>query len=112
MHALRRHVRFLVLWTLAVTALMLSNPLGGFGWLEFAAALLPLLLFVDRRIQREPALAIGVPALTLVWLVAPGEAPILRLLTAWAIVNGTARFFALSGRWGAYWIYASGVILP
>jgi hypothetical protein len=34
------------------------------------------------------------------------------LLTAWAIVNGTARFFALSGRWGAYWIYASGVNLP
>ena len=34
------------------------------------------------------------------------------LLSAWAIVNGTARYFALSGKWAGYWIYASSVRLP
>ena len=34
------------------------------------------------------------------------------LLTAWAIINGTARYYALSGKWAAYWIYASAVSLP
>jgi hypothetical protein len=85
MQAFRRHVRLLVLWVLTITTLTLANPLDRFGWLEFAAALLPLLLLVDRRVQREPALAIGVPALTLLWLLAPGEPRILSLLTAWGI---------------------------
>ena len=85
MHAFRRHTRLLVVWTLAISAVTLANPLGAFGWLELAAALLPLSLLVDRRLHRELALAIGIPALTLLWLVAPGDVPILRLLTAWAI---------------------------
>jgi hypothetical protein len=34
------------------------------------------------------------------------------LLSAWAIVNGTARYFALSGTWASYWVYASRVRLP
>lgn len=34
------------------------------------------------------------------------------LLAAWAIINGTARHYALSGKWAAYWIYASAVSLP
>jgi hypothetical protein len=34
------------------------------------------------------------------------------LLSAWAIINGTARCFAISGKWAAYWMYASGVQLP
>jgi len=33
-------------------------------------------------------------------------------LSAWAIINGTGRYFALSGKWAAYWIYATGVNLP
>ncbi|HEX3220531.1 MAG TPA: S8 family serine peptidase, partial [Candidatus Limnocylindria bacterium] len=32
-------------------------------------------------------------------------------LSAWAIVNGIPRVFALSGRWAGYWISASGVSL-
>ncbi|HEY7526248.1 MAG TPA: S8 family serine peptidase, partial [Candidatus Limnocylindria bacterium] len=34
------------------------------------------------------------------------------LLTAWAIINGTGRYFALSGKWAAYWIYGTGVNQP
>jgi hypothetical protein len=34
------------------------------------------------------------------------------LLSAWAIINGTARYFALSGKWAGYWIYTSKVRLP
>jgi hypothetical protein len=33
-------------------------------------------------------------------------------LSAWAIINGTGRYFAVSGKWAAYWIYATGVNLP
>jgi hypothetical protein len=34
------------------------------------------------------------------------------LLSAWAIINGTSRYFALSGQWAGYWIYTSKVRLP
>ena len=34
------------------------------------------------------------------------------LLSAWAIVKATARYFALSGTWASYWVYASRVRLP
>jgi hypothetical protein len=40
------------------------------------------------------------------------SAPQTTMLSAWGVVNGTPRFFAMGGKWAGYWISASGVRLP
>lgn len=92
---LRQHMRLWCLWTIGVAALLLAIPWTSFGALELVAALGPLAMGVDRRIRRETTIAVGLPVLTLLWLVERGVlgatiaesagASIARLLIAWSV---------------------------
>ena len=84
----RQNIRLWAFWILASATLMMANPWGKFGWVELAAAILPLVLFIDHRISRESALAVGLPALTLLWLVEPVGTSVARLLLAWTTFGG------------------------
>lgn len=87
---LRRNLRLWALWILCLSALLMANPLAPFGWVELVAVLGPLAMAVERRLWREAALAIGLPAITLLWL-ADGSGSVPRLLVAWlAFVGGVA----------------------
>jgi hypothetical protein len=76
------------IWILAVSSLLMANPWGKLGWVELLAALSPLIMVVERRASREPALAIGIPVLTLMWLGDPTNSSIARLLVAWLVFAG------------------------
>jgi len=88
MNAFRHHMKLWSIWLLLASSALMANPWGRLGWLELTAALSPMIMMVDRRIWREPALAIGLPALTLLWLADPTDSPIARLLVAWAVFAG------------------------
>lgn len=88
MLAFRRHLRFWALWILAVSALLMANPLSAFGWVELLAVLGPLAMAVERRLWREASLAIGLPAITLLWLADGESGSVLRLLVAWLVFGG------------------------
>ncbi|HEB90594.1 MAG TPA: hypothetical protein ENI85_13565 [Deltaproteobacteria bacterium] len=85
MSAFQHHMRFWAIWMLSVSALLMVNPGWDFGWVELAAAFSPLVMAIDRRIWREPALAIGLPTITLLWLADPAQATIPRLLLGWGV---------------------------
>jgi len=85
MTSFREHIRLWALWTLVMPVLFLANPLGEVGWLELGAVLTPLTMLVERRITRELALAVGLPALTLIWLFSPESAPLAQMFVAWAV---------------------------
>lgn len=82
-----RDMRIWSLWMLVASALLLANPWGRFGGLELAAVIGPLSMALDRRIRSEPTLVVGVPALTLLWLVDAPDASVARLLIAWAVLG-------------------------
>jgi hypothetical protein len=88
MAAFRHHLKLWAIWILLVSSLLMANPLGKLGWVELLATLAPLAMLIDRRIGREPALAFGLPALTLMWLADPASPSILRLLVAWFVFGG------------------------
>ena len=88
MNAFRHHMKLWSIWLLLASSALMANPWGRLGWLELTAALSPMIMMVDRRIWREPALAIGLPALTLLWLADPTDSPIARLLVAWVVFAG------------------------
>jgi hypothetical protein len=88
MTAFRHHMKLWSIWLLLASAALMANPWGRHGWLELTAALAPMIMMVDRRIWREPALAIGLPALTLLWLADPTDSSIVRLLVAWVVFAG------------------------
>jgi hypothetical protein len=88
MAAFRHHMKLWAIWILLVSSLLMANPWGKLGWVELLAALSPLVMVIDRRIWREPALVIGLPALTLMWLADPASSSIMRLLVAWLVFGG------------------------
>lgn len=88
MATFRHHMKLWAIWILLVSSLLMANPLGKLGWVELLAALAPLAMVIDHRIGREPALAFGLPALTLMWLADPASSSILRLLVAWLVFGG------------------------
>ena len=88
MTAYGHHMKLWAIWTLAVSSLLMANPWGKLGWVELVAALAPLIMLVERRASREPALAIGLPMLTLMWLGDPTTSSILRLVIAWLVFAG------------------------
>jgi hypothetical protein len=85
MNAYRLHIRIWALWILVVPALSMINPWGELGWIELAAALCPLFMLVESRIKREAALAVGLPALTLMWLFDSATTPLPRMLVGWVV---------------------------
>lgn len=82
---LRLHLKLWALWITGASVLLFANPWGRFGWVELAAIVGPLMMAVDRRIRREPALAIGLPVITILWLALPGDAGPVPLLLAWVV---------------------------
>jgi hypothetical protein len=88
MAAFRHNMKLWAIWILGASSLLLANPWGELGWIELAAALAPLLMIVERRIGREPALAFGLPALTLMWLAHPAHGPMLQLVAIWGVFVG------------------------
>jgi hypothetical protein len=88
MAVFRHHLKLWAIWILLVSSLLMANPLGKLGWVELLATLAPLAMLIDRRIGREPALAFGLPALTLMWLAAPVSPSALHLMVAWLVFAG------------------------
>ena len=88
MSAFRHHMRLWATWMLSISALLMFNPWWDFGWVELAATFGPLAMAIERRIWREPALAIGIPTITLLWLADPAAATVPHLLVAWILFVG------------------------
>lgn len=84
----RYHLKLWAIWTLSVSLSLMANPWGKLGWVELTAALSPLVMVIEPRVSREPALAIGIPILTLMWLGDPTSTSIWRLLIAWLVFAG------------------------
>jgi hypothetical protein len=85
---LRQHMRLWAIWILSSTALLFANPWVEFSWPEIAAVSGPLIMAIDRRLKRELALAIGLPAITLLLLVEPMSGTFARLLVDWTVFGG------------------------
>ena len=83
----RQPMRVWAAWILAVCAAGMANPWGEFGWVEVSAVLAPLIMAVERRVSRELALAIGLPAITLLCLADPAGASVSRLVIAWLVLG-------------------------
>lgn len=105
----RQGMRIWAIWTLLITAALHFNPIGVFGSVELLACLGPLVLAAEPRIRREVAFVVGVPMITLLALLDPGDDSLIRLVTAWLVftvgvllivrlIDGRRELEAIAGR--------------
>jgi len=82
---LHRDLRIFSAWLFVASSAAMLQPWSAIGWQDGGAILGPVALLGWRALSRDRALAIGLPALALLWIFEVGTGSWLRLGVDWAV---------------------------